>query len=137
MNRRQKALLKETVAVLAVTVVVLVGMLNLKDWINRREAMRAMNQLGMVIQAYRNTYQSVPARDFVDAQIPTLSGHVRLGKLTYRAAEITLDSANHEILAYTEQRYRSLFVNNGYIVMQLDGTVLWRELGEFQTEVPR
>ena len=134
MNRRQKALLKETVAVLAVTVVVLVGMLNLKDWINRREAMRAMHQLAESIQDYRATYQSVPARDFVDAQIPTLSGHVRLGKLTYRAAEITLDSANDEILAYTEQHYRSLFVNSGYIVMHLDGTVLWREQGEFQAE---
>ncbi len=130
MNRRQKALLRETVVVLSVTVAVLIGMLNLKDWINRREAMRAMHQLAESIQEYRNTYQSVPAQDFVDAQLPTLSGHVRLGKLTYRAAEITLGSADDEILAYTEQRYRSLFVNSGYIVMQLDGTVLWREQGE-------
>ena len=121
-------------AVLAVTVVVLVGMLNLKDWINRREAMRAMHQLAETIQDYRATDQSVPTRDFVDAQIPTLSGHVRLGKLTYRAAEITLDSADDEILAYTEQRYRSLFVNSGYIVMQLDGTVLWQEQGEFEAK---
>ena len=134
MNRRQKALLRETVVVLSVTVAVLIGMLNLKDWINRREAMRAMPQLAESIQDYRTTYQSVPARDFVDAQIPTLSGHVRLGKLTYRAAEITLDSADDEILAYTEQHYRSLFVNSGYIVMHLDGTVLWREQGEFQAE---
>ncbi|MCH7917085.1 MAG: hypothetical protein IIC50_03765 [Planctomycetes bacterium] len=134
MNRRQKALLRETVVVLSVTVAVLIGMLNLKDWINRREAMRAMHQLAESIQDYRTTYQSVPARDFVDAQIPTLSGHVRLGKLTYRAAEITLDSADDEILAYTEQHYRSLFVNSGYIVMHLDGTVLWREQGEFQAE---
>jgi hypothetical protein len=133
-NRRQKALLKETVIVLLVTLVVLIGMLNLKDWINRREAMRAMTRLGVIIQGYRNTYQSVPRRDFIDAQIPGISGHMRLGKLTYRAALITLDSAADDVLAYTEQRYRSLLVNSGYIVMQLDGTVFWREQDEFQTE---
>jgi hypothetical protein len=132
MNRRQKRLAVESITVIAVTTVAVVAMINLKDWVNRSEALRAMEQLGRKILEYRQTNGSVPPQSFVDIQKERVEGHVRLGTLRYRAQWIDFDATKDEILAYSEKKYRSLLLGHGYVVLRLDGRVEWMGKEEFE-----
>jgi hypothetical protein len=132
MNRRQKRLAVESVTVMAVTLVAVIAMINVKDWINRSEALRAMEQLGTRILEYRQTNGSVPPQSYVDSQKGRVEGHVRLGKLQYRGRWIDFDATSDEILAYAEKKYRSLILGDGYVVLRLDGRVEWMDKPEFE-----
>ena len=46
MNKRQKALLVNFIIVVFVTAAFIVAMTNIKDWLNKSEARRAMEQIG-------------------------------------------------------------------------------------------
>lgn len=133
MNRRQKAILIESLAVIAVTAIAVWGMVNLKDWINRSEAMRAMEQLGEEVLQYRTENGSVPPESYVERIKETLEGHVRLGRLQYRARWIGFDATSDEILAYTEKSYPSSLLDDGYVVLRLDGRVQWMKKRQFET----
>ena len=63
---------------------------------------------------------------------PTLQGSARLGKLNYRARWIDFESTGDEVLAYTEQNYRSPFLTSGYLVLRLDGRVHWMRKKDFR-----
>ena len=132
MNRRQKRLAVESATVIAVTAVAVIAMINLKDWINRSEALRAMEQLGKRILEYRQTNGSVPPQSYVDSQKVRVEGHVRLGRLQYRARWIDFDATDDEILAYSEKKYRSLILGHGYVVLRLDGRVEWMGKQKFE-----
>jgi hypothetical protein len=107
-------------------------MINFKDWVNRSEAMRAMQHLSQVVLRYRNENGSVPPQSYVDSIRENLEGHIRLGKLIYRAQWLDLESTPDEILAYSEKKYRS-FIGKGFVVLRLDGTVEWLDKKKFQT----
>jgi hypothetical protein len=132
MTRRQKAILREFVVVMVITVIAVVAMINLKDWLNRAEAMRALEQLGEIALDYRRLHHSVPPESYVEQVKTGLEGQVRLGDLRYRGLWIDLDSGPDEILAYTEKNYKSLVVGKGYIVLRLDGRVEWLGKEEFE-----
>ena len=132
MNKRQKNILIDFVAVITITAVAVLAMVNLKDWVNRSEAMQAMEQLGQDILNYRNKYGSVPPESYVDGVKEILQGRVRLGNLRYRARWIDFDCPPDEILAYTEKNYHSLFLRGGFIVLRLDGSVEWMEKQKFE-----
>lgn len=132
MDRRQKAILIESIAVIAVTAVVVVAMINFKDWINRSEAHRAMEHLGRVVSEYRKEHGLIPPQSYVDRIRDDLEGHARLGNLQYRARWIDFESAPDEILAYTERKYRSSFLSDGFIVLRLDGRVEFINRQEFK-----
>jgi hypothetical protein len=129
---RQKNIIARFVAVMVVTAVAVVGMINLKDWVNRSEAIRAMEQLGQVIVQYRSANGSVPAESHIDDIRQTLEGHVRLGELRYRGLWIDHESTKDEILAYAPKHYRNSFVEDGYVVLRLDGRVEWIERKQFE-----
>lgn len=131
MNRRQKALLTESMLVLAATALAVVGMMHLRDYINRSEAMRAMGQLGGRILDYRRQYGSLPPESFINSIKGDLEGSVRLGNVRYRALYIGLDAPAETILAYSERKYSSFFVDDGYVVLHLDGTVKWIPAEQF------
>lgn len=136
MNKRQKDILIDFIIVIGVTVIAIVSMINFKDWANRSEAMRAMQQLSQVILRYRNENGSVPPQSYIDSIKENLEGHVRLGKLKYRAQWLDLESTPDEILAYSEKNYRS-FIGKGFVVLRLDGTVEWLERDKFQAVLSR
>lgn len=119
-------------AVIIVTIIAVVAMINLRAWINRSEAMRAMEHLGSIVLDYRSKYSSVPPQSYVDDVEKNLIGSVRLGKLNYRALWIDFGALPDEILAYTERNYDSLFVGNGFVVLRLDGSVQWLPKREFK-----
>ena len=132
MNKRQKAILRKFIAVMVVTAIAVVAMINFKDWVNRSEAMRAMEQLGQIVLQYRKDHGSVPPESYVNNIKERLEGHVRLGKLQYRARWLDLESTPDEILAYTERNFHSLLVGKGYVVLRLDGRVEWMGKREFE-----
>ena len=132
MNARKKTLLTETLFVLTITIVAVVGMVNLKDYINRSEAMRAMRQLGEKALLYRKANGSLPPQSYVNDTMETLEGYVRLGKIQYRALWIDFQAGPDEILAYTFKKYRSLILGNGYVVLRLDGKVEWMLKEQFE-----
>ena len=133
MNRRQKAILTRFIVVITITIIAVVAMINLKDWVNRSEAMRVMKHLGQIVLEYRKEQGSVPSEFYITSIKGKLPGHPRLGELHYRALWIDLESAQDEILAYTEGNYHSLLFGDGFIVLRLDGRVEWMNKQEFKT----
>lgn len=132
MTKRQKAILREFVLVIVITAIAVVAMINLKDWLNRAEAMRALEQLGKFVSNYRQANHSVPPESYIEQVKTELPGYVRLGDLRYRGLWIELDSGPDEILAYTEKNYRWLLVGRGSVVLRLDGRVEWLDKKEFE-----
>jgi type II secretory pathway pseudopilin PulG len=132
MNKRQKAILIEFIIVIAITVIAVAGMVNFKDWVNRSEAMGAMKQLSRVVLTYRKEYGSVPPESYVNEIKKDLKGWVRLGNLKYRAQWIDFDAKPDEILAYAEKKYPSSLLNDGYVVLRLDGRVEWMDKQQFE-----
>lgn len=133
MGPRQKAIIKNFATVIVATAIVVVAMINFKDWVNRSEAMRGMRHLGQIVASYRQEHGSIPPESYIDGVKKALEGSVRLGSLRYRARWVTFEATPDEILAYAEKRYRSLILSRGYIVLRLDGRVEWIEKNEFET----
>lgn len=131
MNKRQKSIIREFILVCVVITVVVLGLLNLKDYVNRTEAMRAMEQLGQLVLSYRKEHGSVPPQYYVDEAKGNLEGSPRLGGLIYRARWIEYGTSDDEIIAYTRKSY-SRILGAGYIVLRLDGSVEWMGEKEFK-----
>jgi hypothetical protein len=132
MDKRQKAILIEFITVIIITVIAVVAMINFKDWVNRSEAMGAMKQLGQVVLKYRKEHSLVPPESYVNEIKRDLTGWARLGNLRYRAQWIDFDATPDEILAYAEEKYPSSLLNDGYIVLRLDGRVEWMDKQQFE-----
>jgi len=132
MDKRQRTITVEVVTVIIVTAVAIAAMFNFKDWVNRSEAIRAMEQLSQVVTKYRQEHGSIPAESYVTSIKKDLKGSVRLGDLRYRAAWIELDAKPDTILAYTEKKYPSSLLGDGYVVLRLDGRVEWMGKEQFE-----
>lgn len=133
MNRRQKTILRNTTTVIVITAIAVAAMIDLKNWVNRSEAMRAMEHLSRIVLQYREKYGSVPPESYIDRIKEELEGHVRLGKVIYRAQWISFESTPDEILAYTEKRHSSWLFGKRHIVLRLDGRVEWMDKQELET----
>ena len=133
MYKRQKAILIKFVVVILVTVIAVVAMINFKDWINRSEAMLAMEHLGKIITEYRDENGSAPSQSFIDRIKDELPGFVRLGDMQYRARWLDFEPADDEILAYTEKEYNSMFFKSGYVVLRLGGETEWMDKEQFES----
>jgi hypothetical protein len=133
MNRRQKSILRNTTTVIVITAIAVAAMINLKNWVNRSESMRAMEHLGRIVLQYREKYGSVPPESHIDRIKEELEGHVRLGKVIYRAQWISFESTPDEILAYTERPYSSWLFGKKHIVLRLNGRVEWMDKREIET----
>jgi hypothetical protein len=118
--------------VLVVTAAAAFTMMNVKDFTNRKEGMRAMTQLGQHILEYRKTYGSLPPESYIEKIKGSLEGSVRMGTVQYRAIWITFDSKDDTILAYTQENYHSLFLKSGYVVLWLNGKIEWMEADRFE-----
>lgn len=131
-HKQQKLLLIRLTIVVIVTVISVLAMAVVKDWINRDEALRAMNELSVAIKNYKKANGAVPPQSYVDKIREELQGDPRLGKLYYRARWINYQSKPDEILAYVEKNYRTVVLKPGAIVIRLDGRVEWMEQKEFR-----
>jgi hypothetical protein len=127
----KRSLLIQFIVVLLATVAAIVAMLHLKDYVNRSEAMRAMTQLGQRVLDYRSEHGSLPPQSFIDSIKDNLDGAVRIGNVRYRALWIGPDAPADTILAYSEKRHPSSFLQDGFVVLRLDGTVEWMPSAQF------
>ncbi len=132
MNRRQKAILTNIVIIIVITAFAVLAMINFKDWVNRSEAIRAMEYLGQIALQYRKEHGSVPPQSYVDRVREDLPGNARLGDMRYRGLWIDFESSGDEILAYAKKEYHSLLLSDGFIVLRLDGRVEWMGEKEFK-----
>jgi hypothetical protein len=131
LNVRQKKLVTNIVTVVVFTVAMVAGFANVKNAINRSEAMRAMELLGNEILQYRKTHGSLPSEYYVK-QYTNEIGAVRLSDFHYRAPWIEFGSEpNRTILAYSEKNYRG-FVRAGSIMLWLNGKVEWMNKKQFE-----
>lgn len=131
-TKRQKNIIADFIVVIIIVIAAVVAMVNFKDYVNRKEAMRAMGHLGRVVLAYREAHGQIPSQYYVDEIEKQLEGSVRMGNLIYRARWIGFGAGKDEILAYTKKDYGLLF-GSGYVVLRLDGSVEWMGVEEFET----
>jgi hypothetical protein len=131
MNRHQRRILVNFAVVIVVTIVASAGMIEMKNWVNRSEAMRAMEQLEQVIVDYRQKNGSVPPDSYVEKIKESLEGQLRLGNIYYRARWIGFNSSPDTVLAYVTKEYHSLFFRPGAIVLMFDGRVQWVDKATF------
>lgn len=131
MNRRQRALLIESILVVAATTAAVIGMIHLKDHVNRSEAIRAMEGLGKLVLEYRKEHGSLPPQSYVDSVKGGVEGAVRMGNVKYRALYIGMDTPDDTILAYSEKRHPSSLLKDGFVVLRLNGTVEWMPTADF------
>jgi hypothetical protein len=131
MNKKQKWVLTNFVFVVIVTAVVVVGMIELKNWVNRSEATNAMEQLQKSVAAYKQKNGSVPPESYVDGIIKTFEGQPRLGNVNYRARWIKFDSPPETILACVRKEYHSFLFHPGAIVLRFDGRIEWMDKASF------
>jgi hypothetical protein len=132
MTKRQKIIVAKFIFVGLVTAAGAFAMINIKDFINRKEGMLAMTQLGREIIDYKKNYGSLPPESYIEKLKEDLAGKVRLGVVKYRAIWMTIDSKDDAVLAYTEKHFHSLYLGNGYIFLRLNGRVEWMEANQFE-----
>jgi hypothetical protein len=137
MNKRQKTILGNTTTVIVITAIAVTAMINLKNWVNRSEAIRAMEDLSRIVLQHREKYGSVPPESYIDRIKEELEGYVRLGEVTYRAQWISFESTPDEILAYTERPHSSWLFGKKCIILRLDGRVEWMDRQELETLLAR
>lgn len=130
MNQRQKSIIIRSVVVIVGTAAFVAVMLNVRDYVNRAEAMRTMEYLGEKVCQYRAKYNSTPPKSYLIGQRTDFQD-ARLGDFEYRAPWIEFGASPDTILAYARKNYQFL-VGKGYIVMRLDGHVEWMERVEFK-----
>lgn len=118
---------------MVVTAIAVVAMINLKNWVNRSEAERAMEHLSRIVLQHRGKYGSVPPESYIDRIKEELEGHARLGKVIYRAQWINFESKPDDILAYTENYHSSRLLGQKYLILRLDGRVEWMDKKELET----
>jgi len=137
MNKRQRTILAEFGVVIAITVFAVIAMIFWKDWVNRSEAMLAMEELGKKVLQYRRDNGVVPPESWVQLEKQNLPGAPRLGQMQYRGLWIDFESSSDAILAYSEKNYPSPLVGQGYVVLRLDGRVQWLGKEEFEKLLAR
>jgi hypothetical protein len=125
MNKKQKYLVARFIIVLFFTAAAIILMFDIRAWVNYSEARKAMNQLGQVVVEYRKEHHCVPPESYIKDIKERLEGGARLGNFHYRARWIEFDSPSDEILAYSRIEYPSLFVDKGFIMLELGGEIKW------------
>lgn len=136
MNSRQKNLLKNLIFVFIFTSLMVVGLVSIKNAINKSEAIRSMQLIGKEALGYRKQYGSLPSEQFIDGVTENIRA-VRLSDVNYRAQWIQYGSdPNGTILAYSAKNYKG-FTKAGYVVLFLDGDVIWMGIDEFEAILNR
>jgi hypothetical protein len=123
MNKQQKWALIKFTAVVLITVGSVAVIAELKNGVNRAEAIRAMEHLGKIVSDYKQKNGYVPPESFVDNLKESIVGKARLGDFHYRARWLDADSTPNTILAFTKSGSGSLFFKPEVIVLFHDGKV--------------
>lgn len=132
MDRRQKAILIEVALVLIVTLIAVIGMINFKDYINRSESIKVMQQVGQIVTEYRRQHNRVPSESMVLREMRNIKSAVRLSGIIYRGLWIDLEAEPNDILAYAKKSYPASLLDDGYVVLRVDANTVWMDGDEFE-----
>ncbi len=132
MNRQQKKVIANFIVIMFITAISVVAIANLKDYVNKSESTKAMNQLAKIIADYRTKNGIIPPQSFVDSVDEQLCGSARIGEILYRARWIEFDSDQNEPLAYVEKIFRHSFLKDGVVMLTLEGKVKWMTGTQFE-----
>lgn len=135
MNERQRSTIRNFILVISLTAMFVVVMTNVKDAINKSEAIRAMESLAERVLEYRKEYGSTPPESFI-VQHQREMQFARLGRVSYRAQWLGFGDETDTVLAYVFKDYQFL-VKRGYVVMRLDGSVEWMGRKDFEELLAR
>lgn len=130
MNPKQRSTIINFITVIIVTAVFVLIMANVRDLLNKSEAIRSMELLGQRVKTYRQQRNSTPPKSFVMGEDESIS-LVRLGNINYRAHWISYNAKPDTILAYAYKNF-GVFAGKGYVVMFLNGDVTWMEKDQFE-----
>lgn len=130
MNPKQRSTILNFVTVIVVTVIFVSIMANVRGLLNKSEAIRSMELLGQRVKIYRQQRHSTPPKSFVVGGDPSIS-LARLGDINYRSHWISYNAKPDTILGYTYKKF-GFFAGKGYVVMFLDGDVMWMEKKQFE-----
>lgn len=132
MNKKQKYFLLKLLVVFSVTAVTVAAVSSFKDFINKSESLLAMENLGALINQYRNQHGTLPPENYIDDIKTKLRGAPRMGKLVYRAKWLDYTTTSETILAYSKKDYSGIILSSGYVVLKYNGEVQWLTEDEFQ-----
>jgi len=135
MTPKQRSTILNFVTVIAITILFVLIMANVRGLLNKSEAMRSMELLGQRVKIYRQQRHSTPPKSFVVGGDTSIS-LARLGDINYRAHWISYDAKPDTILGYTYKNF-GLLAGKGYIVMFLGGDVMWMEKKQFEQLLAR
>lgn len=135
MNKKQKNFLIKFVLVIAITVIMVIGVSNFKEYVNRSETLRAMTDLNQRIIEYRKLNGTLPSEDFINTIRSDLMGSARVGNIEYRGKYIDYLSGPSSVLAYSKKEFSGFLIPDGYVVLRLNGQVQWLTADEFKTEM--
>jgi len=125
-------MLAEVVTVLVLTLGAVVAMINFKDYVNRSEAITAMQQVGRLVLNHQAQTGKVPPESMIQSRMKDIKGSARLSSFVYRGLWIDFEAEPNAILAYAEKNYPSSLLDDGYVVLQFDGKVSWMQDDEFE-----
>ena len=135
MNPKQRSTILNFITVIVVTIIFVSIMANVRDLLNKSEAIRSMELLGQRVKIYRQQRHSTPPKSFVLGGDPSIS-LARLGNINYRAHWINYNAEPDTILGYTYKNFGG-FAGKGYIVMFLNGDVAWMGKKQFEQLLAR
>lgn len=125
-------MLFEVATVVAITLIAVLAMINFKDYINRSEAVTAMQDIGKTVAQYQLKYGKVPSESVFLRARDSVKGSVRLPGLVYRGLWMSFEAEPNDILAYTEKDYPSSLLDDGYVVLRFDANAVWMGKAEFE-----
>ncbi len=131
MTRQEKWILTNFIVVVLITAIAVAGMVELKNFVNRSEAMRAMQQLQEAVAQYKQKNGFLPPESYIEGIKQNFEGQLRLGHLYYRARWIGFDAKPDTVVAYVKRNYHSFFIPSGVIVLTFDGQVKWMNKADF------
>jgi len=130
MNKKQRGMLVRLVVVIVITVGMVFAMVNVKEVVNKKEAMLAAKNLNIEILKYKQANNKWPLKNYVDEKAEQVRGRARLGEVKYRGDALGYVSSE-DIVFYIKRDYSGLFLDDGYIVAKVSGKVEWLGDEEF------
>lgn len=131
MNKKQRGLLVRLVVVVVITVGMVFAMVNVKEFVNKKEAMLAVGNLNVEIFKYKQANGKWPLQSYVDEKAKQIQGRARLGAVEYRGNLLGYVGSDDVVVVYVKRDYSGLFLDSGYIVAKVNGKVEWLSEEEF------
>ena len=133
MNKKQRSMLLRLGAVIVITAAMVIAMVNIKEVVNKKEAMLAAKNLNIEILKYKQANNKWPLQSYVDEKAEQVYGRARLGNFEYRGGLLGYVGSDDTVVFYIKRDYSGMFLDSGYIAAKVSGEVEWLSEQEFDS----